>query len=66
MIYQESQNATIPQPPAGALSLEDASEAQTLTLKIEDFKAVPVVQIPGPTCHQQADLGGDVRVGPGR
>ncbi len=56
MTFQESQNATSPLPPAAAVYLEDAREAQTRTLTIEDVQAVPVEGIPGATVDREADL----------
>jgi hypothetical protein len=55
-IYEEAQSATIPAPPADAVSVDDAVAAGTLTATIEDFAAIPVEGVPGTPFHGQANL----------
>jgi hypothetical protein len=55
-IYEASQSATIPPPPADAISVEDGVKAGTLQVTLDDFTAIPVEGIPGHPFHGQANL----------
>lgn len=55
-IFDEAQSATIPAPPADAVSVDEAVAAGTLTATIENFAAIPVPGVPGTPFHGQADL----------
>jgi len=55
-IYDEAQGTTISAPPAGAVLVEEAIQAGTLTGTIESFVALPTPGIPGTPFHGQMDL----------
>lgn len=55
-IYDESLTVTIPALPADAVSVDDAVQAGTLKVTIENFVEIPVEGVPGHPFHGQADL----------
>lgn len=55
-IFDESPSATIPAPPADAMSVDEAVTAGSLTATIENFRAIPVPGVPGTPFHGQANL----------